>query len=103
MRAEIEAAFAIDAVDIYGLTEIISPGIAQESVGTKDGLHIWEDHFCPEVIDPATGAVLPDGARGELVLTTLTKQAMPLIRYRTSDLTGLLPALLGLACAGWRG
>jgi phenylacetate-CoA ligase len=91
MRAEIEEAFGISAVDIYGLTEIIGPGVAQEAAGTKDGLHIWEDHFYPEVIDPATGAVLPDGARGELVLTTLTKEAMPLIRYRTRDLTRLLP------------
>ena len=91
MRAEIEAAFGIDAVNIYGLTEIIGPGVAQESIETKDGLHIWEDHFYPEVIDPITGAVLTDGQPGELVFTTLTKQAMPLIRYRTRDLTRLMP------------
>ncbi len=91
MRAEIERAFAMDAVDIYGLSEVIGPGVAQECVETKDGLHIWEDHFYPEVIDPLTGAVLPDGETGELVFTSLTKQAMPIIRYRTRDLTRLLP------------
>ncbi len=99
MRAEIEEAFGIDAVDIYGLTEMIGPGVAQESVETKDGLHIWEDHFYPEVIDPASGAVLPEGMLGELVFTSLSKQAMPLIRYRTRDLTRLLP---GTAWPGMR-
>ena len=91
MRTEIEAAFGLDAVDIYGLSEVVGPGVAQECVETKDGLHIWEDHFFPEVIDPVTGAVLPDGAVGELVFTSLTKQATPIIRYRTRDLTRLLP------------
>ncbi len=91
MRAEIESSFGIDAVDIYGLSEVIGPGVAQECVETKDGLTIWEDHFYPEIIDPETGAVLPDGERGELVLTSLTKEAMPVIRYRTGDLTRLLP------------
>jgi len=91
MRAEIEEAFDVHAVDIYGLSEVMGPGVAQECVETKDGLHIWEDHFYPEVIDPETGAVLPDGAKGELVFTSLTKEAMPVIRYRTRDLTRLLP------------
>ena len=91
MRREIEDRFAMDAVDIYGLSEVMGPGVASECVETKDGLHIWEDHFYPEVIDPETGAVLPDGATGELVFTTLTKEALPLIRYRTRDLTALLP------------
>ena len=91
MRAEIEADFAIDAVDIYGLSEVIGPGVAQECVEAKDGPTIWEDHFYPEIIDPVTGAVLPDGQEGELVFTSLTKQAMPIIRYRTRDLTRLLP------------
>lgn len=91
MRGEIEDAFAMDAVDIYGLSEVMGPGVANECVETKDGLHIWEDHFYPEVIDPATGAVLPDGEKGELVFTSLTKEAMPIIRYRTRDLTRLLP------------
>ncbi len=79
------------AVDIYGLSEVMGPGVAQECVETKDGLHIWEDHFFPEVIDPTTGDVLPDGEPGELVLTSLSKQALPIIRYRTRDLTRLLP------------
>ncbi|MFJ8659939.1 phenylacetate--CoA ligase PaaK [Streptomyces sp. NPDC093795] len=91
MRKEIEEAFAIDAVDIYGLSEVIGPGVAQECVETKDGLHIWEDHFYPEIVDPFTGEVLPDGEEGELVFTSLTKEAMPVIRYRTRDLTRLLP------------
>ncbi|MGW6534584.1 phenylacetate--CoA ligase PaaK [Streptomyces sp. NPDC055051] len=91
MRAEIEERFAIDAVDIYGLSEVMGPGVAQECVETKDGLHIWEDHFYPEVVDPVTGEVLPDGEEGELVFTSLTKEAMPVIRYRTRDLTRLLP------------
>jgi phenylacetate-CoA ligase len=91
MRAEIEEAFGIHAVDIYGLSEVMGPGVANECVETKDGPHIWEDHFLPEVIDPATGAPVPDGEPGELVFTSLTKQAMPIIRYRTRDLTRLLP------------
>ena len=91
MRQEIEQAFDMHAVDIYGLSEIIGPGVANECVESKDGLHIWEDHFYPEVIDPETGDVLPDGELGELVLTSLTKQACPIIRYRTRDLTRLLP------------
>jgi phenylacetate-CoA ligase len=91
MRGEIERAFGMTAVDIYGLSEVMGPGVAQECAETQDGLHIWEDHFYPEVIDPETGAVLPDGERGELVLTTLTKEGMPVVRYRTRDLTRLLP------------
>ena len=91
MRREIEERCGIDAVDIYGLSEVMGPGVAQESVRTKDGLHIWEDHFYPEIVDPVTDEVLPEGAQGELVLTSLTKQAMPVIRYRTRDLTRLLP------------
>ncbi|MEM9009611.1 MAG: phenylacetate--CoA ligase PaaK [Pseudomonadota bacterium] len=91
MRAEIEEAFDMHAVDIYGLSEVMGPGVANECVETKDGLHIWEDHFYPEVIDPETGAVLPDGEEGELVFTSLTKEACPIIRYRTRDLTRLLP------------
>ena len=91
MRAEIEEAFDMHAVDIYGLSEVMGPGVANECVETKDGLHIWEDHFYPEVIDPVTGAVLPDGEKGELVFTSLTKEAFPIIRYRTRDLTRLLP------------
>jgi phenylacetate-CoA ligase len=91
MRAEIEQRLDVDAVDIYGLSEVMGPGVAQECVETKDGLHIWEDHFYPEVIDPSTGEVLPDGERGELVFTSLTKEALPIIRYRTRDLTRLLP------------
>jgi phenylacetate-CoA ligase len=91
MREEIEEAFDLHAVDIYGLSEVIGPGVASECVETKDGLHIWEDHFYPEVIDPVSGKVLPDGEKGELVFTSLTKEAMPIIRYRTRDLTRLLP------------
>jgi phenylacetate-CoA ligase len=91
MRAEIERRMGIDALDLYGLSEIIGPGVAQECIETKDGLTIWEDHFFPEIIDPETGQVLPDGEAGELVLTSLTKQGMPVIRYRTRDLTRLLP------------
>jgi phenylacetate-CoA ligase len=94
MRREIETAFGIDAVDIYGLSEVMGPGVASEGAATKDGPTIWEDHFYPEIIDPATGAVLPDGDLGELVFTSLTKQAMPIIRYRTRDLTRLLPGTL---------
>jgi phenylacetate-CoA ligase len=91
MRAEMESRLAIHAVDIYGLSEVMGPGVAMECVDTKDGLHVWEDHFYPEVIDPVTGEVLPDGQEGELVFTSLTKQAMPVVRYRTRDLTRLLP------------
>jgi phenylacetate-CoA ligase len=91
MRREIEAAAGIDAVDIYGLSEVMGPGVASECVESKDGPVIWEDHFYPEIIDPETGEVLPDGSEGELVFTSLTKEAMPVIRYRTRDLTRLLP------------
>ncbi len=91
MRAEIESRLGIDAVDIYGLSEVIGPGVANECIETKDGLHIWEDHFYPEIVDPATGELLPEGELGELVLTSLTKEAMPVIRYRTRDLTRLMP------------
>ncbi|MEU2391239.1 phenylacetate--CoA ligase PaaK [Streptomyces sp. NPDC007369] len=91
MRREIEDRLGIDAVDIYGLSEVIGPGVAQEFASHKDGLHIWEDHFYPEVVDPVTGEVLPDGEPGELVFTSLTKEAVPVVRYRTRDLTRLLP------------
>ena len=91
MRREIERAAAIDAVDIYGLSEVMGPGVASECVESKDGPVVWEDHFYPEIIDPATGAVVPDGVEGELVFTSLTKEALPIIRYRTRDLTRLLP------------
>jgi phenylacetate-CoA ligase len=91
MRAEIEAGAGIDAVDIYGLSEVMGPGVASECVESKDGPVIWEDHFYPEIIDPVTGEVLPDGQEGELVFTSLTKEAFPVIRYRTRDLTRLLP------------
>ena len=91
MRGEIESAFGIDAIDIYGLSEVIGPGVANECAESKDGPVIWEDHFYPEIIDPVTGEVLPEGSQGELVFTSLTKQAMPVIRYRTRDLTRLLP------------
>ncbi|MCF6734126.1 phenylacetate--CoA ligase PaaK [Blastococcus sp. KM273129] len=99
MRLEIEERLGIQAVDIYGLSEVMGPGVAQECVETKDGLHLWEDHFYPEIIDPLTGEVLPEGERGELVLTSLTKEAMPVVRYRTRDLTRLLP---GTARPGMR-
>ena len=91
MRAEIELAFDLHAIDNYGLSEVIGPGVSCECIEGKDGLYIWEDHFYPEVIDPVTGAVLPDGEIGELVFTSLSKEAMPVIRYRTRDLTRLLP------------
>jgi phenylacetate-CoA ligase len=91
MRAEIENAFGIDACDIYGLSEVMGPGVAQEFVATKDGPTIWEDHFIPEIVDPVSGLGVPDGEEGELVFTSLTKEAMPVIRYRTRDLTRLLP------------
>ena len=88
---EIESDAGIDAVDIYGLSEVMGPGVASECIETKDGPVIWEDHFYPEIIDPETGEVLPDGEEGELVFTSLTKEALPIIRYRTRDLTRLLP------------
>jgi phenylacetate-CoA ligase len=91
MRREVEDAFDMHAVDIYGLSEVMGPGVANECVETKDGLHIWEDHFYPEVINPETGEVLPDGELGELVFTSLSKEAFPIIRYRTRDLTRLMP------------
>jgi phenylacetate-CoA ligase len=91
LRTQIERRLGIDALDIYGLSEVMGPGVASECVETKDGPVVWEDHFYPEIIDPVTGAVLPDGAQGELVLTTLSKEALPLVRYRTRDLTALLP------------
>ncbi|MGY1605565.1 phenylacetate--CoA ligase PaaK [Geodermatophilus sp. SYSU D00700] len=99
MRLEMEERAGIQAVDIYGLSEVMGPGVAQECVETKDGLHVWEDHFYPEVIDPITGEVLPEGEVGELVFTSLTKEAMPVVRYRTRDLTRLLP---GTARPGMR-
>src|ERR671932_1934843 len=91
MRRELEQRLDMHAVDIYGLSEVMGPGVASECVETKDGLHVWEDHFYPEVVDPLTDEVLPDGLRGELVFTSLTKEAMPVVRYRTRDLTRLLP------------
>jgi len=91
MRTAIETKTSLDAIDIYGLSEIIGPGVAQECIETKDGLTIWEDHFYPEIIDPESGEVLPEGEKGELVFTSLTKEALPMIRYRTRDLTRLLP------------
>ena len=91
MRREIETKAAIDAVDIYGLSEVMGPGVASECIESKDGPVVWEDHFLPEIIDPETGEVLPDGSEGELVFTSLTKEALPIIRYRTRDLTRLLP------------
>ncbi len=91
LRHSVEAAFDMHAVDIYGLSEIMGPGVANECVETKDGLHIWEDHFFPEIIDPVTGEPVEDGEMGELVFTTLTKEGLPMIRYRTRDLTRLLP------------
>lgn len=99
MRAQIEDAFAIHAVDIYGLSEVMGPGVANECVETKDGPHIWEDHFFPEIINPDTGEPVAEGEPGELVFTSLTKEAMPVIRYRTRDLTRLLP---GTARPGFR-
>jgi len=91
MREEVEEAFDMHAIDIYGLSEVIGPGVSMECVEAKDGLHIWEDHFYPEVIDPVSGELLPDGELGELVFTSLTKEAFPIVRYRTRDLTRLLP------------
>ena len=95
MRREVESSAGLSAVDIYGLSEVMGPGVAQEYGATKDGPTIWEDHFYPEIIDPETGEVLPDGSEGELVFTSLTKQAMPVVRYRTRDLTRLLPGSVG--------
>jgi phenylacetate-CoA ligase len=91
MRAQIESRMGLDALDIYGLSEVMGPGVASECVETKDGTVIWEDHFFPEIVDPVSGEVLPDGTPGELVLTTLTREGQPMIRYRTRDLTALLP------------
>ncbi|GAB3207251.1 phenylacetate--CoA ligase PaaK [Marinactinospora thermotolerans] len=91
MRAEIEETFALDAVDIYGLSEVLGPGVAGECVETKDGPHVWEDHFLPEIVDPLGDTPLPDGQTGELVFTSLTKEALPIVRYRTRDLSRLLP------------
>ncbi len=91
MRREIEDAFDMHALDMYGLSEVIGPGVATECVENKDGLHIWEDHFYPEIVDPVTGDVLPPGSRGELVFTSLTKEAMPIVRFRTRDVSRLMP------------
>jgi phenylacetate-CoA ligase len=91
LRKSIEERLSLEAIDLYGLSEVIGPGVAQECIESKDGLTVWEDHFYPEIIDPASGKVLPDGEKGELVLTSLTKEALPVIRYRTRDLTRLLP------------
>ncbi|HEV3009230.1 MAG TPA: phenylacetate--CoA ligase PaaK [Burkholderiales bacterium] len=91
LRSSIEKRLSLEALDLYGLSEVIGPGVAQECIETKDGLTVWEDHFYPEIIDPESGEVLPDGEKGELVLTSLTKEALPIIRYRTRDLTRLLP------------
>jgi phenylacetate-CoA ligase len=91
MRRELETRLGLDALDIYGLSEVMGPGVASECIESKDGAVIWEDHFYPEIVDPASGAVLPEGSHGELVFTTLTKEALPMIRYRTRDLTALLP------------
>src|ERR1700683_179295 len=91
MRAEIERRMGLQALDLYGLSEVMGPGVGQQCADSRDGLTIWEDHFFPEIIDPESGRVVPDGERGELVLTSLTKEAMPVIRYRTRDLTRLMP------------
>ena len=91
MRRSVQERSGLVAVDIYGLSEVMGPGVSQESAETQDGLHVWEDHFLPEVVDPVTLEMLPDGEEGELVFTSLTKQAMPVVRYRTRDLTRLLP------------
>jgi phenylacetate-CoA ligase len=99
---EIEERFDIDAVDIYGLSEVIGPGVAQECVETKDGLHIWEDHFYPRSSTRSPARCCPTARKGELVFTSLTKEALPIIRYRTRDLTRLLPGTARRACGGWR-
>jgi len=91
MRVEIEAKLGIKAVDIYGLSEILGPGVGIECIEAQNGLHIWEDHFIPEIIDPVSGALLPHGEKGELVITTITKEGIPMIRYRTRDITRILP------------
>jgi phenylacetate-CoA ligase len=91
MRAEIEQRMGLQALDLYGLSEVMGPGVGQECADSRDGLTVWEDHFFPEIIDPENGRVMPDGEPGELVLTSLTKEAMPVIRYRTRDLTRLMP------------
>jgi phenylacetate-CoA ligase len=91
LRKNIESRLGLDALDIYGLSEVIGPGVAQECLETKDGLTLWEDHFYPEIVDPQSGALLPEGEKGELVFTSLSKEALPVIRYRTRDLTRLLP------------
>jgi phenylacetate-CoA ligase len=91
MRSSIESRLALEAIDLYGLSEVMGPGVAQECIETKDGLTVWEDHFYPEIVDPASGAPLADGEKGELVFTSLTKEALPVIRYRTRDLTRLAP------------
>jgi len=91
MRASVEKRTSLQAIDLYGLSEVLGPGVACECIETKDGPTIWEDHFYPEIVDPATGELLPDGEQGELVFTSLTKEALPVIRYRTRDLTRLLP------------
>ena len=91
MRAEIEAALDVTAVDVYGLSEIIGPGVSIECAEAQDGLHVWEDHFYPEIVDPDTGEPVPEGEEGELVLTTLTKEALPMLRYRTGDVTSFVP------------
>ena len=102
MREEIEQAFDMHALDHYGLSEVIGPGVACECIESKDGPHIWEDHFYPEVIDPATGAVLPDGEVGELVFTSLTKEAMPVIRYRTPRPDAAAAGHRAQLCGAWR-
>ncbi len=102
MRAAIETKTSLDAIDIYGLSEIIGPGVAQECIETKDGLTVWEDHFYPEIIDPDSGEVLPEGEKGELVFTSLTKEALPMIRYRTRDLTRLMPPSVAKAARSMR-
>jgi phenylacetate-CoA ligase len=91
LRKSIEARTSLQAIDLYGLSEVIGPGVAAECAETQDGLTVWEDHFYPEIVDPQTGEALPDGEKGELVITSLTKEALPVIRYRTRDLTRLLP------------
>jgi phenylacetate-CoA ligase len=99
--ARSRSASTSDAIDIYGLSEVMGPGVACECAETKDGPTIWEDHFYPEIISPETGAVLPDGEMGELVFTSLSKEALPIIRYRTRDLTRLLPAPR-VRCGAWK-
>ena len=102
LRQQIEQRVSLDAIDLYGLSEVMGPGVAQECTETKDGLTIWEDHFYPEIIDPPAGEVLPEGEKGELVLTSLTKEALPVIRYRTRDLTRLRCPAARAPCAASR-